>query len=156
MVQHEDGLAGLFSDLVRLETALWNQLDRKLEVTHGVPLRWFEPMRVVSLSKKGHLKVNEIAEALMITVGGTSKVVDRITDAGYFRREPDPGDRRVSRVVLTPAGKRKLASASKTHRRELERLIAGTLDAKERRQLGTLIGRLLEPSRPTSTDDPIA
>ncbi len=154
MVQHEDGLAGLFSDLVRIETALWNQLDRKLEATHGLPLRWFEPMRIVSLAENEHLQVNEIAEALIITVGGTSKLVDRISDAGYFRREPDPGDRRVSRVVLTPAGKRKLASASKTHREELERLIAGTLDAKERRQLGTLIGRLLEPNRPTSTDDP--
>ena len=156
MVQHENDLPGLFSDLVRLEIALWNQVDRKLEATHGVPLRWFEPMRVVSLSNNGHLKVNEIAEALMITVGGTSKLVDRIADAGYFRREPDPGDRRVSRVVLTPAGKLKLASASKTHRKELERLIAGTLDIKERRQLGTLIGRLLEPNRPTPTDDPIA
>lgn len=154
MVQHEDGLAGLFSDLVRIETALWNQLDRKLEATHGLSLRWFEPMRIVSLAENEHLQVNEIAEALIITVGGTSKLVDRISDAGYFRREPDPGDRRVSRVVLTPAGKRKLASASKTHREELERLIAGTLDATERRQLGTLIGRLLEPNRPTSTDDP--
>ncbi len=154
MVQHEDGLVGLFSDLVRLETALWNQADRKLEATHHLPLRWFEPMRIVSLSESEHLQVNEIAEALIITVGGTSKLVDRISDAGYFRREPDPGDRRVSRVVLTPAGKRKLASASKTLREELERLIAGTLDAKERRQLGTLIGRLLEPNRPASTDDP--
>ena len=156
MVQHQDSLADLFSNLVRLEIALWNQLDRKLETTHGVPLRWFKPMRVVSLSNNGHLKVNEIAEALMITVGGTSKLVDRIVDAGYFRREPDPGDRRVSRVVLTPAGKRKLASASKTHRQELERVIGGTLDVKERRQLGTLIGRLLEPNRPMPTDDPIA
>lgn len=154
MVQHEDGLAGLFSDLVRIETALWNQLNRKLEATHGLPLRWFEPMRIVSLAENQHLQVNEIAEALIITVGGSSKLVDRISDAGYFRREPDPGDRRVSRVVLTPAGKRKLASASKSHREELERLIAGTLDAKERRQLGTLIGRLLEPNLPTSTDDP--
>lgn len=149
MVQHEDGLAGLFSDLVRIETALWNQLNRKLEATHGLPLRWFEPMRIVSLAENQHLQVNEIAEALIITVGGTSKLVDRISDAGYFRREPDPGDRRVSRVVLTPAGKRKLASALKSHREELERLIAGTLDAKERRQLGTLIGRLLESNRGT-------
>ena len=118
------------------------------------PYSFLEPMRIVSLSENEHLQVNEIAEALIITVGGTSKLVDRISDAGYFRRESDPGDRRVSRVVLTPAGKRKLVSASKTHREELERLIAGTLDAKERRQLGTLIGRLLEPNRPTPTHDP--
>ena len=154
MVRHQDGLAGLFSDLVRLEIALWNQLDRKLGAAHGVPLRWFEPMRVVS--KNGHLKVNEIAAALMITVGGASKLVDRIAEAGYFRREPAPGDRRVSRVVLTAAGKRKLASASKTHERELERLITATLDANERRQLGNLIGQLLEANRPTPANDPTA
>ena len=144
VVSRDEDLAGLFSNLVRLEISLWNDIDHKLEATHGLPLGWFVPMRAVSLSKAGHLRVNEIAEALMVTVGGTSKLIDRITEAGYFQREPDPEDRRASRIVLTAAGKRMLAAAARTQRSELKRLIGHTLDANEQQTLASLIERLLD------------
>ena len=150
MVPRDEDLAGLFSNLVRLEISLWNDIDHKLEATHGLPLGWFVPMRAVSLSKAGHLRVNEIAEALMVTVGGTSKLIDRITEAGYFQREPDPEDRRASRIVLTAAGKRMLAAAAKTQRSELKRLIGHTLDTNEQQTFASLIERLLDAHGPTT------
>ena len=150
MIDRDKDLPALFSDLVRLEISLWNHLDHRLDVTHGLPLGWFVPMRAVSLSTSGHLTVSEIAEALMITIGGTSKLVDRITEAGYFQREPDPEDRRSSRIVLTAAGKHKLAAAAKTQRNELQRLIGDTLDANEQHTFATLIKRLLDVYSPTS------
>ena len=150
MVPRNEDLAGLFSNLVRLETSLWNDIDHKLAATHGLPLGWFVPMRAVSLSKAGHLRVNQIAEALMVTVGGTSKLIDRITEAGYFQREPDPEDRRASRIVLTATGKRMLAAAAKTQRSELKRLIGQTLDTKEQQTFASLIERLLDAHGPTT------
>ena len=149
MVHRDEDLASLFSNLVRLEISLWNDIDRKLKATHGLPLGWFIPMRAVSLSKAGHLRVNQIAEALMVTVGGTSKLIDRITEAGYFQRQPDPEDRRASRIVLTAAGKRMLAAAAKTQRSELERLIGRTLDTNEQQTFASAIERLLDAHRPT-------
>ena len=150
MAPGNEDLASMFSNLVRLEISLWNDIDHKLEAAHGLPLGWFVPMRAVSLSKAGHLRVNQIAEALMVTVGGTSKLVDRITEAGYFQREPDPEDRRASRIVLTAAGKHKVAAAAKTQRSELRRLIGDTLDANEQRTFATLVKRLLDAYSPTS------
>jgi len=150
VIDRGEDLPALFGDLVRLEISLWSHLDRKLEMTHGLPLGWFVPMRAVSLSTNGHLRVNEIAEALMITVGGTSKLVDRIAEAGYFQREPDPEDRRASRIVLTAAGKHEVAAAAKTQRSELMRLIGDTLDANEQRTLAMLIKRLLGAYSPRS------
>lgn len=55
--------------------------------------------------------------ALRVTVGGTSKLVDRIGRAGLIARESDPDDRRASRLVLTTAGKRKLTAALRPTRR---------------------------------------
>ena len=65
-------------------------------------------------------------------------------------REPDPEDRRASRIVLTATGKRMLAAAAKTQRSELKRLIGQTLDTKEQQTFASLIERLLDAHGPTT------
>jgi DNA-binding MarR family transcriptional regulator len=99
-------LAGLFSDLVRLETELWDLVDHRLREEHDLPLSWFEPMQVVD--RVVDCRVVDIAEALSITVGGVSKLVDRIEHAGWCGRAPHPNDARSSVVTLTRAGQRVL------------------------------------------------
>jgi hypothetical protein len=46
--------------------------------------------------------VFDIAEELSLTVGGTSKLVDRIEAAGHCVRRANPDDRRSSIIELTP------------------------------------------------------
>jgi len=46
----------------------------------------------------GILSPTALAQALGITTGGVTTVIDRLEAAGYVRREPDPADRR--RLVL--------------------------------------------------------
>jgi DNA-binding MarR family transcriptional regulator len=76
-------------------------------------------------------------------VGGTSKLVDRIERAGFLARQPDPDDRRASRVKLTAAGKRKLAAAVKTYEAEVGSILRGVLTVKEQRQMSDCVSRLL-------------
>lgn len=122
-------LAGLFSDLVRLETELWDLVDHRLREDHDLPLSWFEPMQVVD--RVVDCRVGDIAEALSITPGGVSKLVDRIEHAGWCVRAPNPTDARSSVVTLTPAGRRMLAVAQ------------GSLDD----ELATRLGAALSPRR---------
>ncbi len=102
-------LACLFSDLVRLETELWDRVDRRLREDHDLPLSWFEPMQV--MDRVVDCRVVDIAEELSITVGGVSKLVDRIERAGWCVRAPNPNDARSSVVTLTRAGQRLLKAA---------------------------------------------
>lgn len=60
-------LVGLFRDLVRLETELWNRVDVTVQQAHGVPLAWLEIMQVVAATEG--CRVLDIARALSITVG---------------------------------------------------------------------------------------
>jgi DNA-binding MarR family transcriptional regulator len=83
-----------------------------------------------------------------VTVGGTSKLVDRIERSGLIARERDPDDRRASRVALTPAGKRKLTAAIKTYDAEVAGILSGVLGPEEQRQMSDYVSRLL-----TSIDD---
>ncbi len=111
-------LRDVFGELIRYETELWNSVDAQLRGDFDLPLARFEVMRVID---DGHAcRVFDIANALSITVGGTSKLVDRIEAAGHCRRHANPDDRRSSIIELTPAGRRLLAKATKAFERELQ------------------------------------
>ena len=96
----------LFSELVRLETELWNAVEGRLRADFGASLPVFEFLQVIS--RTPDCRVQDIAAELSITVGGTSKIVDRIEASGYCARSANPNDRRSSIIKLTPAGKRLL------------------------------------------------
>jgi DNA-binding MarR family transcriptional regulator len=131
------------TDLVRLEIALWDRVDARLRESHELPLAFFESLLFISRAPKGSMRVGDLARALRVTVGGTSKLVDRIEGSGLIAREPDPHDRRASRVVLTVAGKRKLTAAVKTYEAEVASLLGGVLSAEEQRQMSDYVSRLL-------------
>jgi len=99
---HQVDLAALFNELVRLETELWDLVDHRLREDHDLPLSWFEPMQVVD--RVVDCRVVDIAHALSITVGGASKLVDRLERAGWCARARNPNDARSSVVTLTQSG----------------------------------------------------
>src|SRR5258705_13664366 len=109
-----DGVAWA-TDLGRLEIALWDRVDARLRESHELPLAFFESLLFISRARGSSMRVGDLARALRVTVGGTSKLVDRIERAGLIARQPDPDDRRASRVALTAAGRRRLSAAGKTY-----------------------------------------
>jgi DNA-binding MarR family transcriptional regulator len=120
-------LKQLFNELIRFETELWNAVDARLRLEHDLRLTWFEPMQV--MADRDACRVNDIAESLSITIGGTSKLVDRIEESGYCLRRPNPGDRRSSIIELTPSGRRMLDAATETFEAELDQRLAAVLPA---------------------------
>src|SRR2546426_642527 len=95
--------ARVFDRLVRVEILLWNAVDHRLRNDHDLPLAWFEAMRIVG--RDGGARVRDVAEELIITEGGASKLVDRVQAAGYAERRPHATDRRSSRIGLTDTGR---------------------------------------------------
>ena len=51
------------------------------------------------------LRMSTIAERLVLSRGGTTKVIDRLEELGYAERSPDPHDRRAMTVAITDAGR---------------------------------------------------
>jgi DNA-binding MarR family transcriptional regulator len=139
------------TDLIRLEIALWNRIDVRLKHEHDLPLAFFEALYFIGQSRDGSLRIGDLARALRVTVGGTSKLVDRVECVGLIRREPDGADRRASRVALTDAGRHKLADASKTYEAEMATVLDAKLSTDEQRRLHDLVTRLL-----AATNDGVA
>jgi DNA-binding MarR family transcriptional regulator len=134
------------SYLIRLEIALWDRINTRLKQAHNLPLSFFEALYFIEHSRDGSLRVGDLARALRITVGATSKLVDRIEAAGLIRRELDADDRRASRLGLTDAGKRKLGDASMTYEGEMATVLDATLGMDEQQRLHDLVTRLLAAS----------
>jgi DNA-binding MarR family transcriptional regulator len=133
-------LRQLFDDLVRFETDLWNEIDARLRRECGVTLGSLNVLQVVESTE--NCRVNEIASALSITVGGVSQAVDRLEQRGHVARRPSPTDRRSSLVELTDAGRQTLATAGPIFDEELERRLADPLSKAALGQLGSALATL--------------
>jgi DNA-binding MarR family transcriptional regulator len=143
-------LPALFHELVRLEIELWGSVDARLIADSGLSLGRFEAMWVIS--RRSPCRVQDIADELSITVGGVSKLVDRIQAAGHCRRRPNPGDKRSSVIELTPAGQQLVATATESFEDELNRLF-GSIPAAALRQFSTTITRLRSTGRGPDTTE---
>ncbi len=133
-------LRKLFSDLVRLEIELWDAVDRRLREEFGISMGNFDVMQVIE--RTSPCRVYDIARQLSITVGGTSKAVDRIEAMGHLARRSNPDDRRSSIIELTPAGADLFAEASAAVESELETRLGSALSARALDQLAGSIAKL--------------
>jgi MarR family transcriptional regulator, organic hydroperoxide resistance regulator len=130
----------LFSELVRLETGLWNAVEGRLRADFGVTLPVFEFLQAIS--RIPACRVQDIAAELGITVGGTSKIVDRIEASGYCVRNANPSDRRSSIIKLTPAGKRLLPRLTTAVDDELRGRLGSAVPERALSQLTRTLTRL--------------
>ncbi|MDX3245136.1 MarR family transcriptional regulator [Streptomyces sp. ME18-1-4] len=152
-------LKRLYRELVSLEIELWNGIEGRLRSQYDLPLTSFEVLHL--LSRRTGSRIQDIAEEFSITVGGTSKVVDRLEAAGLCERRANPNDRRSSLVELTPAGRKLVDGALKVFEEELELRIGSVISEQSVREmtaaLGTLraAGRVLDAERRAAGQTPV-
>jgi DNA-binding MarR family transcriptional regulator len=135
----------LFSELIRFEIELWNAVDARLRSEHDLQLTWFEPMQV--MSKHTGCRVFDIKEELSITVGGASKLVDRIEAADLCRRRPNPDDMRSQIIELTPAGRRLRVKATKSFEDVLQTRLESAVSGRALEQFAATLTRLRAANR---------
>ncbi|WP_459651282.1 MarR family winged helix-turn-helix transcriptional regulator [Kitasatospora sp. Ki12] len=120
------GFPGLFADLVRCETRLYNALGDRLRERHGIVTSQYEFLSY--LRDHPGCRVADLAAEFAIGVGATSKGVDRLEKLGWAARRPNPADRRSSLLALTDDGARLVTEAERTFTDGLAELLGATLD----------------------------
>ena len=71
-------------------------------------------LATVAEAPEERMKMGDLAEALVITRGGLTKLVDRLIKAGLMERTFCETDRRVSYATLLPAGRELLARCARS------------------------------------------
>lgn len=148
----------LYRELVSLEIELWGGIEGRLRAEYGLPLTSFEVLHLL-LRRPGR-RIQDIAEEFSITVGGTSKVVDRLEAAGLCARLANPNDRRSSIVELTPEGRKLAGEALKVFEDELELRIGSVITEQSVREVTAVLstlraaGRALDAERKAAGQTP--
>lgn len=121
--------------LTRTHAAIVQRLQEMLSAADFPPLPWYEVLATVSEAPEERMKMGDLAEALVITRGGLTKLVDRLVKAGLLERTFCETDRRVSYATLTPAGRDLLAEMRPAVIAELEVAFSANLSVAQARDL---------------------
>ena len=138
----------LFGLLLETNARLARSLGLELESTCELPLAWFAVLLQLRRAPEGRLKMNEIADAIVHSTGGTTRLIDRLEGAQFVERRNCPSDRRAIHVAITDQGNTKLDEALRVHLEYLEGSLANRLSDDERATLAMLLTKLNRPARP--------
>jgi MarR family transcriptional regulator, multiple antibiotic resistance protein MarR len=130
----------VFTDLVRVETRLYNAVAERVKAEAGVGAGHFELLRYV----RDHpdARVADLATAFAIGVGTTSKIVDRLEKEGWLERRPNPANRRSSLLALTPAGESVVSQAEPAWQAAIHEILGGTVTSDELTTLSLVLDAL--------------
>jgi len=128
--------------LTRTHAAIVGRLQEALAAADFPPLPWYEVLATVAEAPEQRLKMGELAEALVITRGGLTKLVDRLVKAGLLERTFCETDRRVSYATLTPAGAELLAGMRPVVVEELRTAFAAKLSVAQANDLREALDRV--------------
>lgn len=93
------------------------------------------------LHHKGPLLLGEIQRKVLVTSGGITYLVDRLTEKGLVTRQQCPNDRRARYAVLTPAGSALIRKIFPQHARSISTAVAG-LTLREQADATRLLRKL--------------
>jgi DNA-binding MarR family transcriptional regulator len=99
--------------------ALLDVLDSELEHAVGIPMRWYDVLVHLEEAPDG-IRMNELAERILYSKSGFTRVVDRMEAAGLVRRVRPEHDRRSILILLTNKGTETMEHARRHHRHGIE------------------------------------
>lgn len=131
----EPSLGYLLSDVVRLMKRDFHARATGLGLTPALARLLFHVHRVPGSHQ------TELAHRLDVTPVTLCRMVDRLVERGYVRRQPDPKDRRAVRVYVATRGQPLVARMARIAEETGARALQGVA-APERATLLKLLGQL--------------
>ena len=127
--------------------ALVDVLDTELEQAVGISQRWYDVLVHLEESPQG-IPMNELAERILYSKSGFTRVVDRMEETGLVRRLRPEHDRRTILVVLTDKGIETLEHARRYHRDGIERHFSQHLTNADIKALTRALEKVSTHARP--------
>jgi DNA-binding MarR family transcriptional regulator len=134
--------------LLQVSSRVVAELDRRLDLEHRMSIREFDVLINLDNAAGAGLRMTDLADAVMLSSGGLTRLVGRLEERGLLRREADPSDGRGNLASLTGPGRARLAEARTTHDAVIRELLGAALAETE---LATL-ERALRKSLPAARD----
>ena len=137
----------IFGRFLRAHQQISEVLNKNLVEERGITLAWYDVLLQLSASGEDRLRLQDLADRVLYSRSGLTRLIDRMEVAGLVVREPCPDDRRGTFAVLTPSGKRTLRRAAPTHLRGIEKQFFSRLTEDEVEAIDAAMKELLRGTR---------
>jgi DNA-binding MarR family transcriptional regulator len=123
-------------------------LDRELRDEHDLPLAAYDVLLRLARVPGRSLRMTDLAQRVMLSPSGVTRLVDRLVAKGFVQRRPDPDDARVALARLTEEGLRQLRRAARTHLRGIREHFTGRLGETQLRNVASGLETITGPHVP--------
>lgn len=107
-----------------------------------ISLTFYDVLVHLSEAPDQRLRMQELADRILLSKSGLTRLVDRMERRGLVRREASDTDARGINAVLTEQGLATLEAAVPAHQQDLVDLLSSVLSEQEADQLAALLGRI--------------
>ncbi len=144
LADDEPGL-GAWKSFLHAHARITRRLDEELQAAHGLSLAEYDALLQIAHSPGHRVRMNVLAERVILSRSGITRLVDRLEAAGAVERAACATDARGQEAVLTPLGLERLRSAATTHLDGVRRYFLGRLDAAQLAGLEASLSRVADP-----------
>ena len=127
--------------LLRAQSFVESRIDPGLGAVHGLALREFMFLVQLDQAPANRLRRVDLAARLNVSQSTVTRLALPLEKLGFVKREADPRDARVGYVVLTKAGRQRVAEARATLERSAAGIFRDRWSDKEIATLASLLGR---------------
>jgi len=127
---------------------LIGDVEERLREAGQVPLAWYDVLLALREAPARRLRMHELAERVVLSRSGLTRLVDRLEQAGLLAREACPEDRRGQHAVLTRAGAEALRAAWPVYERAIAERFGAHLSDADTRRLAAAFRRMLDGAEP--------
>lgn len=97
----------VWRDLVVSHSVILGKMEADLRTTTGLTLGQYDVLLRLHEAPGNTIRMGDLAELVLVTTSGVTRVVDRLVEAGLVERVRPDNDRRVVTVSMTPAARRR-------------------------------------------------
>jgi DNA-binding MarR family transcriptional regulator len=116
---------------LRAHAVLLEILDHELQSERSLPLTWFDVLVQLASRDDGRLPMHDLADRVLLSKSGVTRLVDRMERAGLIERIACPTDRRVVWAQLTATGRETFDDAAPVAYRGVREHFTSALNANE-------------------------
>jgi DNA-binding MarR family transcriptional regulator len=135
---------------LRVHASLTRRLEHDLLAERDLPLASYDVLVQLAEAPDGRLRMTDLADRVLLSRSGLTRLVDRLAADGLVTRESCPSDARGTFTVITEAGRTRLRTAAPTHLRGIQEYVTSRLDPGELDTVGRLLRKLLPEGEPTT------
>jgi DNA-binding MarR family transcriptional regulator len=135
---------------LRAHAQVLRELERELLAETGMPLGWYDVLLQLAEAPRHRLRMAELADRVLLSRSGLTRLIDRLAAEGLVRREPSPDDARGTYTVLTADGVARLRAAAPVHLAGVSRHWLAHFSDDELRELGVLLLRVADDRQDVS------